>query len=179
MKTLDELLAWRRSIRKFDAAKGVSREEIEQMVAAAIEAPSWKNCQTTRYHVAMGGAVDRVKACLAPQNVTATEGVSALVVVTFKHNIVGFERTGEPTNELGNAWGTYDAGLSNALFLLKAAELGIDTIVLGLRDAEALRRTLDIPEEQTVVSVIGLGHRVETPERPKRKTVDVVATFHE
>ncbi|MEE1222022.1 MAG: nitroreductase family protein [Bacteroidaceae bacterium] len=179
MKTLDELLAWRRSIRKYDATKGVSREEIEQMVAAAIEAPSWKNCQTTRYHVATSGAVDRVKACLATQNVATTEGVQALVVVTFKHNIVGFERSGEPTNELGNAWGTYDAGLSNAFFLLKAAELGVDTIVLGLRDAEALRQTLNIPEEQSVVSVIGLGHRIETPDRPKRKTVDVIATFHE
>ena len=46
-------------------------------------------------------------------------------------------------------------------------------------DAEALRQTLNIPEEQSVVSVIGLGHRIETPDRPKRKTVDVIATFHE
>ena len=36
----------RRSIRKYDAEKKVSEEQIREMIQAAIYAPSWKNSQT-------------------------------------------------------------------------------------------------------------------------------------
>ena len=38
----------RRSVRKYTDEK-VSKELIEELVAAAAYAPSWKNSQTTRY----------------------------------------------------------------------------------------------------------------------------------
>ena len=49
MKSFDELLWQRRSIRQYDAQKNVSKECIEKLLAAAIEAPSWKNpkCSNT------------------------------------------------------------------------------------------------------------------------------------
>ncbi len=180
MKTLDELMGWRRSVRQFDAQKGISKEEIVRLIEAAMEAPSWKNRQTTRYHVVMDTNLkQRVAQCMHPQNLQIVEGASAVVVVSFKQGIVGFERNGEPTNELGNGWGIYDCGLHNAFFLLKAADMGIDTIVLGLRDARQLRLALGIPDEETIVSVIALGHRAEEPQRPPRKSLDAIATFHE
>ena len=40
----------RRSIRKYDAEKKVSEEQIREMIQAAIYAPSWKNSQTARYY---------------------------------------------------------------------------------------------------------------------------------
>ena len=45
------------------------------------------------------------------------------------------------------------------LLLLKATELGLGSIVLGLRDAKAIRALLNIPDEEVVVSVICIGYR--------------------
>ena len=81
-------------------------------------------------------------------------------------------------NEAGDGWGYYDLGLQNENLLLKAAELGLDTLVMGIRDGEALRELLNIPDSENVVSVIAVGYRgQEPPERPKRKELDAVAKF--
>ena len=43
-----KLLEERRSIRAFAPEKHVTAEQIQEIVQAAIQAPSWKNSQTTR-----------------------------------------------------------------------------------------------------------------------------------
>lgn len=45
-----KLLEERRSIRAFAPEKHVTAEQIQEIVQAAIQAPSWKNSQTTRYY---------------------------------------------------------------------------------------------------------------------------------
>ena len=45
-----KLLEERRSIRAFDPEKHVTAEQIQEIVQAAIQAPSWKNSQTTRIY---------------------------------------------------------------------------------------------------------------------------------
>lgn len=179
MKTFDEIIRERRSIRHYVPGKDVPRTVVEQLVAAALEAPSWKNQQTSRYHiVASAGMCEKLKACLLSQNQTTVKDAPVLIVTTFVKGIAGFEKDGTPTNELGNGWGIYDLGLQNALLLLKATDLGLDTIVLGLRDAEAIRTLLNIPEDEVVVSVIGIGYRSQDAARPRRKEVAEIAEFY-
>ena len=48
---------------------------------------------------------------------------------------------------------------------------------MGIRDGEALRRELNIPEEQEVVSVISVGYRDIEPSMPKRKELEQIAAF--
>ena len=179
MKTFDEIIRERRSVRSYDSDKNVPREVVEQLIAAATEAPSWKNQQTSRYYVVMSPAMrERLKACLWSQNQITVKDAQVLIVTAFVKGIVGFEKDGTPSNELGDGWGIYDLGLHNALLLLKATDLGLDSIVLGLRDAEAIRTLLDIPEEEVVVSVIGIGYRSKDSNRPPRKAVAEVAKFY-
>ena len=88
--------------------------------------------------------------------------------------MVGFDKnTGSQVNEAGDGWGYYDLGLQNDNLLLKAAELGLDTLVMGIRDGEALRELLNIPDSENAVGYRGQ----EPPERPKRKELEVVAKF--
>lgn len=47
---LQDVMEKRRSIRKYQK-KEVAKELIEQIIEAAILAPTWKNSQTGRYHV--------------------------------------------------------------------------------------------------------------------------------
>ncbi len=39
----EKIIEERRSIRRFDSSKKASREMIEEIIRAAVEAPSWKN----------------------------------------------------------------------------------------------------------------------------------------
>lgn len=175
----DDVLVARHSVRTYDSDKTMSQSEVEEMILAAQMAPSWKNQQTSRYHVAISPEwVAAVRSCLKESNQSKVAGAPVLVVTTFVKNIVGFNREGQPDNEIGNGWGIYDLGLSNALFLLKAVELGVDSLVMGLRNADKLHAALNIPDNEVVMAVIALGHRAEEPERPPRKPLSDIARFY-
>ena len=100
-----------------------------------------------------------------------------MYIVPFVKGKSGFHQ-GVQVNELGEAWGAYDAGLQNAFLLLKASEMGLDSIVLGLRDADKIKELLSIPENEAVVSIIAIGHRVKDAARPKRKALEEIAKFY-
>lgn len=169
----------RRSIRNFKSGQTVEKSAVESMVRAAQLAPTWKNSQTGRYYAVMTPEkVETVKKnCLPEFNGNNVADAPVLIITTFVKNRSGFDREGNADNELGNEWGAYDLGLCNQNLLLKATELGLDTLVMGIRDEKALRQELSIPEDQEVVSVIGVGYRAENPEMPKRKELEKVITF--
>ena len=102
---------------------------------------------------------------------------AALIVTTFVHDRAGFQTDGTPDNELGNGWGCYDLGLQNENLILKAAEMGLGTLIMGIRDADKIRQILNIPETETIVSVIAVGKPAEEPLRPKRKDIAEIAKF--
>ena len=178
MKTFDDIVNERRSVRHYDSDKPVSREMIETLIKSAIEAPSWKNKQTSRYYVVTTPEMrEKLKETLWYQNQLTVKDAPVLIVTTFVKGIVGFEKDGSASNELGDGWGIYDLGLHNAFLLLKATDLGLDSIVLGLRDADAIRSLLEVPENEVIVSVIGIGYRSEDSIRPRRKEVSDIAKF--
>lgn len=169
----------RRSIRKYKD-KNVEKEKIEAMLYAAYFAPSWKNSQTARYYVISGEkTLEEVRASLPDFNKKNTSGAPVLIVTTIVKNISGFNNDKTPSNELGNGWGYYDCGLNNMLLVLKAEELGLATLIMGLRDEEKIRKTLNIPAEENVVSVIAVGYADIAPDMPKRKDISETAKFFE
>ncbi len=177
---LDKILQSRRSVRAFDGTRSVGREAVEEIIAAAQEAPTWKNTETGRYYVVMGKEdLEKFKAeCLHPYNAKNVADAPVLIVTTYVGNVSGFRRDGSKDNELGNEWGAYDLGLQNSILLLKATELGLATLVMGLRDADKIREMLGVPEEEIIVSVIGLGYGAAEPERPVRKSLDEIVKFY-
>lgn len=175
----NEVVMSRRSIRKYKE-EGITKEELEQLIKAALMAPSWKNAEATRYHVVYGEEMlKKVKyQGLAEFNAQNTECAPALIVISFVKDRSGFDRDGTPSNELGNGWGCYDAGLATQNLLLKACDMGLSTLVMGIRNEAAIRELLQIPADQTIISVIGVGHGDIDPAAPKRKTIEEVATFY-
>ena len=175
--SFDEVLTSRRSIRNFDSSKTISESEIREIILAAQDAPSWANSQSTRYYVALSKEkTDAVRGLIREQNQKNTEGASAFVVSTFVKGQSGYFR-GTPSNELGDGWGAYDNGLSNAYFILKARAMDFDTLIMGGRDADGIRALFNIPEEETVMAVIALGYRASDPDRPGRKDLDEIVKF--
>lgn len=173
------LIEKRRTVRKYSPDTNVTKEQVQQLVKAAQEAPSWKNTETGRYYCVLSEdmKLQLRQQCLSYVNNDAKTEHAALIVTTFVHNCAGFQTDGTPDNEIGNGWGCYDLGLQNENLILKATELGLSTLIMGLRDADKIREMLSIPEEETIVSVIAVGKAAEEPARPKRRELDDVLKF--
>ena len=175
----NQVVKTRRSIRKYQQ-KPVDKATVEQLIQSAILAPTWKNSQTPRYHVVMSEEMlNKVKEeCLPDFNHKNCQDAPVLIICTFVKNRAGFERNGEPSNEIGQGWGFYDCGLHNENLILKATDLGLDTLVMGIRNGAKIREVLNIDESEEVVSVISLGYRAADPEMPKRKSVEDITKFY-
>ncbi|MCD8077088.1 MAG: nitroreductase family protein [Lachnospiraceae bacterium] len=177
--TFEELTQTRRSVRSYQAGCTVSREDVEKILRSAQLAPTWKNSQTGRYYVAITPekAAQVKKACLPPFNQKNSANAPVLIVTAFEKNQAGFTK-GQPDNELGNEWGSYDLGLQSAYLVLQARELGLDTLIMGIRDAARLREIFDIPESQEIAAVIALGYREGEPAFRPRKELQEIAAFY-
>lgn len=159
-----ELVKTRRSCRSYEKAN-VSKQDIEEIITCALQAPSWKNSETGRYYVAIeDDAINEVYNCLPEFNQKSSKN-AAYIIATFKK--------GESGNGDDN-WGCYDLGLQNSYLILKAKELGYDTLIMGLRDENRLREIFSIPDDEIMLPVIAIGKaNVELTNRP-RKTLDEV-----
>ena len=112
--SFDEVLATRRSVRSYDATKTISEAEVRELLIATQEAPSWANMQPSKYYVALSPEKDEaVSNLVGERNKQNIAGAPVLIVSTFEKGKSGFFR-GEQTNEVGDGWGAYDNGLSNA-----------------------------------------------------------------
>lgn len=177
-QSFDDIVASRRSVRNYEAGTTISEEEVRALIATTQEAPTWANTQTTRYYVAMSeDKVAAVKELVGAGNARNTANAPVMIVSTFVKGQSGFGR-GNQVNEVGDGWGAYDNGLSNAYLILKAREQGYDTLIMGMRDSDGLRALFGIPENEQVMAVISLGKRASDPRRPDRKPVDEIVKFY-
>ena len=174
--TFDELLVSRRSVRSYDASKSISEAEVRTLLTKTQKAPSWANMQPSKYYVAISPEKVAAVQDMVGGNKERILGAPVLIVSTFEKGKSGFFR-GNQTNELGDFWGAYDNGLSNAYLILTARAMGFDTLIMGMRDASALRTLFQIPAEEMVTAVIALGYRAGEPNQPKHRDLDEIAKF--
>jgi len=177
VQSFDDIVASRRSVRDYDASKSISQEQVMELIKCAQEAPSWANQQPSKYYVAMSPEkVAAVKDLVGDGNKRNTAGAPVMIVSTYVKGKSGFFRS-NPANEIGDGWGAYDNGLSNAYFILKARERGFDTLIMGMRNSDELRKLFAIPEDECIMAVISLGYRASDPNRPDRKPTNEMVRF--
>ena len=169
------LIFERNSIREY--ASAIPHDDLVAVLKQAQRAPSWKNQQTSRcYVVESKELVDSIRQTALPSFNCRNTANAALIITTFVKGNVGFNE-GDPVNEIGDGWGAYDNGLSNAYLILKARAMGFDTLIMGMRFSDRIRAEFNIPEEEEIMAVIALGYRAEEPSRPARRDLDEVARF--
>ncbi len=170
-----ELIEARRSVRRY--ADGISRENLEAILRRAQQAPSWKNRQASRCYAVLDPEVlPALRKKALPSFNAESSNNAALIVTTYVKDVVGFT-DGSPDNEIGNGWGAYDLGLHDAYLVLAAADAGYDTLIMGLRDADAIRAELHIPENEQIMSVIAVGKRDQAPKVKPRLALEEVTRF--
>lgn len=173
-----ECILTRRSVRKFTGQK-VSRELLEQVVALAAYAPTWKNTQISRYLAIEDPEVLRTicQTYVPEHNANIIGTCGTLIAQTFVKSRSGFNRDGSYTTDRQDGWQHYDCGIACQTFCLAAHDLGLGTVVMGVFDRKELEQYLQIPEEQELMALIAVGYPAENPTAPKRKGVEELLTF--
>ena len=146
------------------------------LLTAVQEAPSWANFQPSKYYVAIGKEKLEAVQNLVGGNKDRIINAPVLIVSTFEKGKSGFF-DGKATNEIGDGWGAYDNGLSNCYLIMQARAMGFDTLIMGMRDSDGLRKEFNIPAEETVMAVIALGYRSGEPKQPGHRPFDEVVKF--
>lgn len=176
LPSFNDVLTSRRSIRSYDATKKISEAEVRTLLTRTQEAPSWANQQPSKYYVAISPEAVAAVQDMVGGNKERIKNAPVLIVSTFEKGKSGFFR-GQQTNDLGDFWGAYDNGLSNAYLVLVARAMGYDTLIMGMRDADMIRDYFHIPGDEMITAVISLGYRAEEPRTPVHRELDEIAKF--
>lgn len=167
-----ETIQTRRSIRVYEN-RAVDKTVLEEVLSAALLAPSWKNTQTAGYTVVQSPEMkEKIKEALPPYNQRIVSTAPVIVVMTTKHGRSGFERDGSFSTKKEDRWEIFDAGIACQTLCLAAWEKGLGSCIMGIYDEEKLPVLLNVPEDQIVTAVVALGYPAETPVCPKRKTLE-------
>lgn len=171
----------RRSIRKFQDKK-IPRELLEEIVNISAYAPSWKNTQVARYVIVDDEAT--IKALANEEvaygfkgNIAALEDAAAILILTYVKGRSGYDRDGSFSTEKGDRWQMFDAGIAAQTFCLVAHEKGLGTVIQGYFDEAAIRKIVELPEDQEIAALIPIGYPDIEPDAPPRKDASKLLSF--
>ena len=171
MNEVMEAILNRRSIRAF-TGRHIEMEELQQIIDAAVYAPSAKNQQS--WHFTVVRNMEKIAELAAAVGAfLGRDGYDMYSPDTII--LVGADRD--------NPHGQLDTGCVMENILLAAHSMGIDSVWLnqlkGICDEPEIRAALTrlgMPENQVVWGVAALGYPAkETPVKPRREgTVNIV-----
>ena len=159
-----EAIKERRSIRRYVQGRDVPPETVEQLLQAAIAAPSAGNRQPWHFVVVRDAETKQGLADAAyGQRFVAQAPV---VIVVCADPVQSAARYGRRGSEL---YCLQDTAAATENILLGVAALGLGACwviapCIDIRDEERLKDLLGVPEEFKVVSIVAIGH----PQRPRR-----------
>ena len=172
---LQEAILKRSSVRKF-TEDAVTDEELRQIFESVRWSPSWANTQAWEFIVVRDKTlIEKITGTYADKN-PATKcslAASVLIVACANTSVYGFYDSKDATAT--KSWYMFDLGLAVQTLCLKAHELGLGTVVVGLMNQEACKKILTVPEGHEVVVVIPIGRPVlPLREGPPRKVVSEI-----
>lgn len=175
---LTKCINGRRSIRKYKN-EPISNETVTELIKAAQMAPSWKNTQVSRYYVAFSSeAKERIIEALPGFNKERVKGASAIIVTAVVDRIVGCDDDGNYITKLNDGFQYFDNGLQVENLCLRAHEMGLGTLIMGLYYEDKIREQFSIPDNQKIVTVVAVGHPDVSPEAPDRKPAEDIVKFY-
>nr|WP_307413345.1 nitroreductase family protein [Neobacillus ginsengisoli] len=206
-QTIDfyKVIQERRSVRHYNPERKIPRQEIEDMLAEAILAPSSNNLQPWRFLV-----IDdqELKEKLLPIARNQQQVVDASAIIAVLGDMEGYKEAnrifqksveaGFMTEEVKNAFvsniiksysnrnlevikdiALIDAGLVSMQILLVAKARGYDTVPMGGYDKLQFKEVFGIPERYLPVMLIAIGKASEPGHPTTRLSVDEVTFWNE
>jgi nitroreductase len=182
-----EAIRNRRSVRRFDGTP-VERAVLERIIGAAGAAPSSRNTQPWHFHVTTGATRDAVCGVTALSTVHLQEYLDMLPPTDYEAAERFFASLGNapvvivvsvpvPEDEPARINDTLGTGcaIENLMLAAFAEGLGCCNITFSFWVRDKLSDLLGIPDDREIISLVLMGHPVETPEPVARRTD--VATY--
>jgi nitroreductase len=170
---LQEAILNRRSIRNFSDYY-VTDDELKEMIEAARWAPSWANTQSWSFIIARDKyTIEHIVETYSKTNPAKNCSIaaSAIIIACAKKGLSGC-RDGRDVTRLKN-WYMFDLGLAVQNICLKAHELGLGTVIVGLLDHNELKKALSVPEDHEAVVAIPIGKPTDIARKvPSRKLLE-------
>lgn len=179
----------RRSTRSY-LPGDVDREVVERILAAASLAPSARNSQPWRFHVAVGDARTRVGEIMAQTTVHLAEYLDVMAPEDAQAIALWYSTLGdapvvigvsslqtEPTVDHDDTMLSVGCALQNLLLAATDEGLGACVVTSARWVTEELKTALSVDAEREFVSLVALGHPAESlPPQPPRRidTIDWV-----
>lgn len=147
---VDPRFVARWSPRAFDG-RPVPRDLVRSVVEAARWAPSSRNEQPWRFHVATRGpGRDRLDAAVNASNRAWSDRAPVLVFVTARRTHAGSGGANR------HAW--FDAGAATMQLVLQAQQHGLVARTMGGIQADLAHHLLGLPDDEDVVCALALGY---------------------
>lgn len=160
MSSVIETINKRRSIKVYKD-KIVEKEKIDELINAAIQAPSAANKQKFKL-VIIDDTDIKKRLAVASNNQT--------FVGTASHIIAGTSETWK--------WDQVDIAIAFEHIVLQAVELELGTCWIGAFKEEEVKKILNIPEDKKVVALLTVGYPGESPDKKSRKDVKEIVSYN-
>jgi nitroreductase len=167
----------RRSVRHYKSDP-VKPEDLQAILEAARQAPSWANTQCWKFIVVRDPATKaKLAGALNPGNPATAAITEAPIVIAACAEIgkSGFKR-GEVMTDKGD-WFMFDAGIAMQNMALAAYSLGLGTVHVALVDAKKAAEVLGLPPGIVFVEMMPLGHPNEQPRVIPRKDLSEIVFY--
>ena len=152
---MSELIEKRRSVRKFQSGKAVTREQLKKLLEAAMLAPSACNSRPWEFIAVTKREILNEIAQVHPYAKMCATATAAIIVVAVP-------QTGRP-----EGYFPQDCAAATENILLEAVSLGLGACWCGVYPKEerisSIRKLFDILEPKIPFNVIAIGIPDETP----------------
>ncbi|MCX7822346.1 MAG: nitroreductase family protein [Syntrophobacterales bacterium] len=168
---LMEAIKTRRSVRNFEE-KDLSEEQVRQILEAVQWAQSWANTQCWEVIIVRNAETKlKLQETLPKTNPAFRAMVEAPVVFVLcgKLQAAGYYK-GQVTTKFGD-WFMFDIGIASQNLCLRAHDLGLGSVIVGLFDHNKAKEILGVPDGYEVVAMIPVGYPAKVPSAPKRKEI--------
>ncbi len=167
---LMEAIRQRQSIRSF-SEEAVSRDLLEDLVAAAVEAPTAGNLQAWRFII-----------CDEPHLVRSIDDCSPglgghpPVIIAVASDMEEVSRRGSEHSKIYGCM--MDASMAAENLMLRAVELGLGTCAIKSYDNAAVRKLLALPDTLRLEMLISVGYAARKNKKPARKPMEKVILYN-
>ncbi|EXX84868.1 NAD(P)H nitroreductase [Paenibacillus darwinianus] len=199
-----EVIAERHSVRSYDPSYKMSRNELKELLADAVKAPSSSNLQSWRFLVVDDQAA---KEKLKPIAFNQKQVTEASAVIAILGDREAYKRAAEiygrgveqgyipadvAENMTHNSVQVYggmsadrqkdialvDGGLIAMQLMLAAKARGLDTVPMGGFDGAQLLEAFNVPDTYVPVMLVAVGKAAQPGRPTPRLTVDEVTQWN-
>jgi nitroreductase len=168
-----QVLDERHSVRNFDPGVDVTQENVERMLAAAIQAPSAGNRQPWHFYVVRDPEVRGALARAAyGQGFVAQAPVVIVVCADAERSAARYGQRGR------DLYCLQDTAAATEHILLAAVALGLGGCWVGAFDEDRAARALNLPSRHRPVAMVPIGKAAGSPGmRTARRQRPTVASY--